>query len=99
MKLIKYAHANDNKVMEKLLDNNNQILACAECESNFDFSVGEQKFYNSKGLLPPRRCPTCRKEARAKRDAVHEGQLEQHRGQETKATIGDVIAKYLGGNP
>lgn len=35
-------------------------LECAECGTGFRFEWGEQMFYKSRGLTPPRRCPGCR---------------------------------------
>ncbi len=37
------------------------VLRCQDCGSNFVFSVGEQKFYASKGFTYPCRCKYCRK--------------------------------------
>src|SRR5262245_23367957 len=38
-----------------------QTLRCRECGRDFVFTVGEQEFYASKGLLnTPSRCPECR---------------------------------------
>ena len=40
-------------------------LQCADCGSNFEFTVGEQEFYQSKGLVnTPKRCPQCRSSRR-----------------------------------
>ena len=38
-----------------------QITVCAECKKPFSISAGEQKYYKQHNLVPPRRCPTCRK--------------------------------------
>ena len=38
-----------------------QITVCAECKKLFSISAGEQKYYQQHNLVPPRRCPTCRK--------------------------------------
>ena len=36
-------------------------LVCRECGATFNFSAGEQEFYQSRGLMhEPARCPTCR---------------------------------------
>ncbi len=35
-------------------------LGCTDCEQNFTFSAGEQRYLASKGLRPPKRCPKCR---------------------------------------
>jgi CxxC-x17-CxxC domain-containing protein len=38
-----------------------QTLRCRECGRDFLFTVGEQEFYASRGLLnTPSRCPECR---------------------------------------
>jgi CxxC-x17-CxxC domain-containing protein len=37
------------------------ILQCRECGREFEFTVGEQEFYASRGLTNnPSRCPECR---------------------------------------
>jgi hypothetical protein len=38
------------------------LLTCFDCEKTFVFSVGEQAFFASKALSPPKRCPACRKQ-------------------------------------
>ncbi|HBH18913.1 MAG TPA: zinc-binding protein, partial [Cyanobacteria bacterium UBA9579] len=36
-------------------------LQCADCGSDFQFTEGEQEFYQLKGLVnTPKRCPQCR---------------------------------------
>jgi len=38
-----------------------QTLRCRDCGRDFVFTVGEQEFYASKGLMnTPSRCPECR---------------------------------------
>jgi hypothetical protein len=36
-------------------------LACAECKKTFVFEHGEQRFYEQRGLTPPKRCTNCRR--------------------------------------
>lgn len=44
------------------MSNEDITLQCADCGSDFEFTVGEQEFYAQKGLMNnPRRCPVCRK--------------------------------------
>lgn len=38
-----------------------KIFICIDCKKEFTFDIGEQKFYWSKGLHNPKRCPACRK--------------------------------------
>ncbi len=38
-----------------------QTLVCRDCQQGFTFTVGEQEFYESRGLTnAPGRCPECR---------------------------------------
>ena len=40
---------------------NDKVLICRDCGTSFTFTVGEQAFYASRGLLnQPTRCPSCR---------------------------------------
>lgn len=40
--------------------NKDMKIICADCENPFVFSEGEQRYYQQRGLYPPRRCPVCR---------------------------------------
>ena len=42
-----------------------EIFKCCECGETFVWNIGEQRFYASKGLTPPKRCPACRRRRRA----------------------------------
>jgi CxxC-x17-CxxC domain-containing protein len=45
-----------------------QTLTCADCGVQFAFTVAEQEFFAEKGFTnSPRRCKTCRSEAKAAR--------------------------------
>ncbi|MGE5631357.1 MAG: zinc-ribbon domain containing protein [Caulobacteraceae bacterium] len=37
------------------------FIQCSDCGQPFTFTAGERKFYESKGLYDPKRCPDCRK--------------------------------------
>ena len=39
-------------------------LVCADCNTEFLFSVKEQAFFVEKKYVPPKRCPVCRKKRR-----------------------------------
>jgi CxxC-x17-CxxC domain-containing protein len=42
-----------------------KVLTCRECGREFVFTIGEQEFYQSRGLMhEPRRCPDCRNQRR-----------------------------------
>lgn len=36
-------------------------LTCCECTTIFVFTAGEQRFYEERGFVPPRRCLACRR--------------------------------------
>lgn len=41
-------------------------LICKECGKEFEFTVGEQKFYEEKGFAAPIRCKECREKKKAR---------------------------------
>ena len=47
-------------------------LVCCDCRQAFTFCVGEQLFFESKGLSIPKRCKTCRAARKAKLVPVSE---------------------------
>lgn len=46
-----------------------QILVCASCSTEFNFSGAEQEFYQQKGFAAPKRCKPCREAAKAQRNS------------------------------
>ncbi len=49
-------------------DQATQELTCKDCNTLFLFTVTEQIFYESKGLVPPKRCQACRTRRRLQRE-------------------------------
>ena len=37
-----------------------KVIKCQDCAQDFAWTIGEQQFYQQKGLKPPIRCPICR---------------------------------------
>lgn len=37
-----------------------EIIVCRNCGKEFTFTIGEQNFYEEKGLKPPVRCKECK---------------------------------------
>jgi len=60
------------KVREGLSD---KTLRCIGCGAEFIFSIGEQRYFASKGLSTPKRCPECRQ--RRKRNLVPDEEVRQ----------------------
>jgi hypothetical protein len=47
-------------------------IQCSDCRTTFTFSVGEQEFFQSKGLTnEPKRCPSCRRSNKARRSETN----------------------------
>lgn len=42
-----------------------RFIPCAECGDEFIWEAGEQRFFASKGLAQPKRCPSCRRARKA----------------------------------
>ena len=42
-------------------------IRCADCGQQFNFSQGEQEFYQSRGMSEPKRCKECRAAKKAER--------------------------------
>lgn len=44
-----------------LMEFEDKMLSCRDCNKQFVFSAGEQEFFSAKGLVnEPKRCPNCR---------------------------------------
>jgi DNA-directed RNA polymerase subunit RPC12/RpoP len=41
-----------------------KTMRCVDCDKDFAFTIGEQKYFISKELSPPKRCPECREKRR-----------------------------------
>jgi CxxC-x17-CxxC domain-containing protein len=46
-----------------------QTLTCRDCSQPFTFTSGEQDFYSARGYSEPSRCPDCRAQRKAEREA------------------------------
>lgn len=42
-----------------------------DCGNEFEFTVGEQNFYQQRGFSTPKRCPDCRAKKKARDDRGH----------------------------
>ena len=70
------------KVMENIK------LVCKDCGKDFDFTVGEQRFYEEKGFAAPIRCKECR-------DAKKARNIEREQANSnTEETFEDMLKKF-----
>ncbi|NIV37870.1 MAG: cytochrome C551 [Anaerolineae bacterium] len=44
-----------------------QVLTCCDCSQQFMFRVDEQRFFQERGFVPPKRCHPCRRKRRVGR--------------------------------
>lgn len=42
-------------------------MICEKCHEEYIFPCGEQKFFEEKGFIPPKKCPKCRGKQNVKR--------------------------------
>ena len=47
-----------------------RTLTCVECQQPFVFAAGEQRYFATKDLTPPKRCQKCRAIKRARYEAA-----------------------------
>lgn len=55
-----------------MLEKRNQVIICKDCGKEFDFTVGEQEYFERVGLTTPVRCKECREARKAQREAQNE---------------------------
>ena len=61
-------------------------LICKDCGKEFDFAVGEQRFYEEKGFAQPIRCKECR-------DAKKARNLEREKAETSKEDDFEAMLK------
>ncbi len=49
-----------------------KVIVCKECEKEFDFTAGEQSFYEKNKFSEPVRCKACRDARKANKNAKNE---------------------------
>lgn len=54
----------------------NKKIKCKDCGREFDFTVGEQKFFTEKGFSDPVRCKECRNKKKNNQTTTNTGMSE-----------------------
>ena len=67
----------DIKQFNEIVDD--RILTCRDCGRDFVFAVGEQKYFLTRGLATPKRCPECRQLRRATINTERGMDRDEHR--------------------
>lgn len=68
-----------------------RMLTCMDCEKDFVFDAGEQRFFKQKGFTDPKRCPHCRKRVRSRMKRRGRGRDKGHRSHHSYARKHAVI--------
>lgn len=69
-------------------------LVCKDCGKEFEFTVGEQKFYEKKGFPQPIRCKDCRS-AKKERYATSVIPKVEESPMVKKDDLSDIYKKFL----
>jgi CxxC-x17-CxxC domain-containing protein len=57
-----------------------KLIQCCDCRQMFTWSIGEQAFYQTKGLTnPPKRCKPCKQEKNKRLDAIEQARATGRR--------------------
>lgn len=51
-----------------MLEKKDLVIICKDCGNEFDFTVREQEFYETKGFNKPVRCKECREAKKAAKE-------------------------------
>ncbi len=72
-----------------------KIIICRNCGKEFVFSVGEQRFFEEKGLSEPVRCKDC-KAKRKEQSSIKEENIEkkQREHKENKNDFEEMLRKF-----
>ena len=46
-------------------------IKCQDCGNEFVFTARDQKFYEEKGYIPPKRCKSCRNARALRRNRIN----------------------------
>ena len=75
-------------------DYTEKTIVCKECGTSFILSIGEQKFYDGKGLSYPIRCKDCRNARKTMREPAKRECVEElvEKKSMTQAEIDAILA-------
>ena len=59
------------------IEQDSKTITCEDCKKTFEFTKGEEEFYQSKGLTEPKRCKACRATAAARRQETRAAAKER----------------------
>ena len=54
-----------------------KIIICIDCSQEFAWTVDEQEYFKSKGLLAPKRCMICRAAFKSAKDDKFRGKIKK----------------------
>ena len=77
------------------MDYTEKVIICKDCGDSFTLSIGEQKFYEKKGLSLPIRCKKCRdaKKSKEPKEKVITEEKKESKGM-TPEEIDAILKKW-----
>lgn len=70
-----------------------EIIVCRNCGKEFTFTVGEQRFYEEKGLKAPVRCKECKAKRKEQQNEVVEN-VVQEKTEEKKNDFEEMLERF-----
>lgn len=71
-----------------------EIIVCRNCGKEFTFTVGEQNFYEEKGLKPPVRCKECKAKRKEQQNGVIENVVQEKTEEEKKNDFEEMLERF-----
>lgn len=71
-----------------------EIIVCRNCGKEFTFTVGEQRFYEEKGLKAPVRCKECKAKRKEQQNEVVENVVQVKTEEEKKNDFEEMLERF-----
>ena len=71
-----------------------EIIVCRNCGKEFTFTVGEQRFYEEKGLKSPVRCKECKAKRKEQQNEVVENVVQEKTEEEKKNDFEEMLERF-----
>jgi len=71
-----------------------EIIVCRNCGKEFTFTVGEQNFYEEKGLKPPVRCKECKAKRKEQQTEQSNNVVQEKTEEEKKNDFEEMLERF-----
>ncbi|MBQ3474626.1 MAG: zinc-ribbon domain containing protein [Bacilli bacterium] len=70
------------------------MIVCRNCGKEFTFTVGEQNFYEEKGLKPPVRCKECKAKRKEQQTEQSNNIVQVKSAEEKKNDFEEMLERF-----